>query len=115
MLEFFHKNQGKSMAFKNSMALRFARKKQVIVITGFLFFYASKIGVLVDIERKTTEHGLGFAFPWAKVRMARLLLENTQVNIDTGFDDYISQKQTEQSSLGEQIGDAFDIDVGFGI
>jgi uncharacterized membrane protein YjgN (DUF898 family) len=55
---------------------------------------------------------LGLAFPWAKVRMARLMLENTLVDTEVGFDAYISQKQDEQSSLGEQIGDAFDVDVG---
>ena len=58
---------------------------------------------------------LGLATPWAKVRMARVLLENTHVDTSTGLDSYISQKQDEQSSLGEQIGDAFDIDVGIGI
>lgn len=57
---------------------------------------------------------LGLAVPWATVRMARLLLENTQVDTQLGFDDYVTQKQQEQSSLGEQIGDAFDVDVGLG-
>jgi len=55
---------------------------------------------------------LGFATPWAKVRMAKLVLENTEVDTSEGFDDYLTQKQDEVSSLGEQIGDAFDIDVG---
>ncbi len=58
---------------------------------------------------------LGLATPWAKVRMARVLLENTHVDTSMGFDNYISQKQDEQSSLGEQIGDAFDVDVGIGL
>jgi uncharacterized membrane protein YjgN (DUF898 family) len=58
---------------------------------------------------------LGLATPWAKVRMARVLLENTHVDTSTGFDNYISQKQDEQSSLGEQLGDAFDVDVGIGL
>lgn len=58
---------------------------------------------------------LGLALPWAKVRMARLVLENTQVNTELGVDRYVTQQQEEQSSLGEQIGDAFDVDVGIGI
>ena len=57
---------------------------------------------------------LGLAYPWAKVRMTRLLLENTLVSTDEGFDSYVTQKQKEESSLGEQIGDAFDVDVGLG-
>ena len=57
---------------------------------------------------------VGFAYPWARVRTARIMLENTHVNSETGFDDYLTQKQNEASSLGEQIGDAFDVDVGLG-
>ncbi len=56
----------------------------------------------------------GLAYPWAKVRMARLMLENTLVDTEAGFYDYVTQKQKEESSLGEQIGDAFDVDVGLG-
>jgi len=58
---------------------------------------------------------LGFATPWATVRMMRLLLENTKVDTSVGFEDYVTQKQAEQSSLGDQIGDAFDVDIGLGI
>ncbi|MDM5263649.1 YjgN family protein [Sulfurovum sp. XTW-4] len=57
---------------------------------------------------------LGLAMPWAKVRVARVMLENTQVHTDAGFDQYMTQRQNEASSLGEQIGDAFDVDVGLG-
>ncbi len=57
---------------------------------------------------------LGLAMPWAKVRVARVMLENTQVHADEGLDLYMTQKQNESSSLGEQIGDAFDVDVGLG-
>ncbi len=57
---------------------------------------------------------LGLGMPWAKVRMARLFLENTQVDTSMGIDSYLTQRQGEQSSLGEQIGDAFDVDVGVG-
>ena len=58
---------------------------------------------------------LGLAIPWVRVRMARLLAENTLVDTSSGLNDYIAQQQVEQSSLGEQIGDAFDIDVGIDI
>ena len=54
----------------------------------------------------------GLAFPWAKVRVANLMLENTLVDTSIGFDEYLSQKQNEVSSIGDQIGEAFDIDVG---
>jgi uncharacterized membrane protein YjgN (DUF898 family) len=57
----------------------------------------------------------GFAYPWTKVRLAKLMVENSYVDVPDGFDEYMTQKQEKESSLGEQIGDAFDvqIDVGF--
>lgn len=58
---------------------------------------------------------IGLATPWAKVRVARLFLENTYVDAQEGFDEYITQQQQEQSSLGEQMGDAFDVDVGIAL
>ena len=58
---------------------------------------------------------VGLAMPWAKVRVAKVMLENTQVYANAGFDQYMTQKQNESSSLGEQIGDAFDVDVGLGL
>ena len=58
---------------------------------------------------------LGLALPWAKVRAARLVLENSSVDTDAGFDQYVTQQQARQSALGEQLGDAFDVDLGIGI
>ena len=57
---------------------------------------------------------LGLAIPWARVRLARVLAEHTEVDTGAGFDDYMSTRQEEQTSLGEQLGDAFDVDVGTG-
>jgi len=58
---------------------------------------------------------LGLAIPWASVRMARYVANHTQVDTSQGFSDYVSQRQSEQSSLGDQLGDAFDVDIGIGI
>ncbi|PHQ90003.1 MAG: hypothetical protein COB42_05810 [Sulfurimonas sp.] len=58
---------------------------------------------------------LGFATPWAKVRAARYIMTNTLIEAKDGLDVFITQKTEEESSLGEQIGDAFDVDVGIGI
>ena len=57
---------------------------------------------------------LGFASPWAKVRMARLMLENTLVDTSVGFDEYITQQQDNSGAIGEQIGEAFDVDMDVG-
>lgn len=57
---------------------------------------------------------LGLAHPWAAVRMARLMAENTQVSSTEDIDVYLTQQSKAQSALGEEIGEAFDVDVGIG-
>ncbi len=57
---------------------------------------------------------IGFAMPWAKVRMARLMLENTLVDTSSGFNEYLSQEQERGGAIGEQIGEAFDVDMDVG-
>jgi len=57
---------------------------------------------------------LGLAAPWAKVRMSRLMLENTLVDTSVGFDEYITQQQSNVGAIGEQIGEAFDVDMDIG-
>ncbi len=59
---------------------------------------------------------LGLGRPWAKVREARYLANNTWIDAtDTDIDSYLTQKQDEQSAIGEEIGDVFDVDVGIGL
>ena len=83
------------ISFKSTLS---ARSLAYIMVTNFLAIIFT----------------LGLAFPWAKVRLARLMLENTHVSANKGFDAFITQKEKESSSLGDQIGDAFDVDVGLG-
>jgi len=56
----------------------------------------------------------GLAMPWAKVRVARLMLENTLVDTSVGFNEYITQQENSVGALGEQIGEAFDVDMDVG-
>jgi len=58
---------------------------------------------------------LGLAIPWATVRLTRFVLQHTEIDTSVGLNDYITKQEEEQSSLGEQLGDAFDVDVGLGI
>jgi len=57
---------------------------------------------------------LGLGVPWARTRLARALVENTKVDTTIGFDNYVTRQTNQQSGLAEQIGDAFDVDVGVG-
>lgn len=54
---------------------------------------------------------LGLAYPWAKVRKAKLLLENTQVTFLGDPDALCDQLEQEQSAFGEEAAELFDIDI----
>ena len=86
----------KKISFQSTLS---ARDLAFISVTNFLVIIFS----------------LGLAIPWAKVRLSRYVLENTRVNTSLGFEEYVTQQEEKQASLGEQIGDAFDVDVGIGI
>lgn len=53
----------------------------------------------------------GLAYPWTKVRAHRYLTESITINAPDGFAGYVS-KHGKGGALGEELGDAFDIDVG---
>jgi len=55
---------------------------------------------------------LGLATPWAKVRTARYKLERTAV-ICSSLDNFVAKQEKERRALGEEIGEAFDVDIGF--
>ncbi len=54
---------------------------------------------------------LGFAYPWAKVRMSKLMLESIQYKGD--LNQLQGTKRQSSMAIGEEVGDAFDL--GFGI
>ena len=56
----------------------------------------------------------GMAYPWAKIRMTKLLVETTQVDAKEGIEHYLDMEQKRHSPLGEQLGDMFDIDFDIG-
>lgn len=54
---------------------------------------------------------LGMAYPWAKVRKAKLLASVTEVTIYSGALSLIDIAQNEQSSFAEEAANVFDIDI----
>jgi uncharacterized membrane protein YjgN (DUF898 family) len=55
---------------------------------------------------------VGFATPWAKVRMARYLALSTTVNVDGTLDDFIKGNESAVGSFGEAFGDIEGVDFG---
>ena len=57
---------------------------------------------------------LGLAYPWVAVRTARFMAANTYVNAKRTADHFISDQGHKVSAVGEEIGDAFDMDIAAG-
>ena len=55
---------------------------------------------------------LGLAIPWAMIRLARYRLSCITLVADESLDSFTDKAQEEQSALGEELGEVFDIAVG---
>ena len=49
---------------------------------------------------------------WAAVRLYRYSIENINIQAEEGFNDFISKQSGEEGPLGEELGDAFNADIG---
>lgn len=58
---------------------------------------------------------LGLAYPWAKVRMARLTANSLSFRSAGNLGDIVASQSKEKSAIGEELGQVYDVDVGFGI
>ena len=54
---------------------------------------------------------LGLMIPWAQIRMARYVAENTEFE-SRSLDNVFATEDTKQSAVGEEVGEAFDLDIG---
>ena len=71
---------------------------------GMLSIYLSNI-VAIALS-------FGLLVPWAQMRIFRYQLNHTWVDVSGGLDNVVAGQLTEVSSLGEEIGDVFDVDIG---
>lgn len=54
---------------------------------------------------------LGLLIPWAQIRLARYRAQHMTVHLADNWRDYVAAKDSQGSALGEEIGEAFDVDV----
>ena len=55
---------------------------------------------------------LGLLIPWATVRMQRYKMEHLSVDVQGRLADIVAVQTSEVSAMGEELGEAFDIDLG---
>ena len=57
---------------------------------------------------------LGMAYPWVAVRTARYMAAHTHINAKRTADHFVADQNSKVSAVGEEIGDAFDMDIASG-
>ncbi len=58
---------------------------------------------------------IGLAYPWAKVRMARLNANSLEFKDAGNLGTIAASEAKERSAFGEELGEIYDVDVGFGV
>jgi uncharacterized membrane protein YjgN (DUF898 family) len=90
-----------------------------LILDGVIYFDSSvKVGKLTSIlftNLLMMVFTLGLAYPWAKIRIIRYFVENTALSSSIDLNIFLNDKLTKESAIGEEIGDAFDIDVGIAL
>ncbi len=74
-------------------------------ITGMLWIYLTNLLILI--------FSLGLLTPWAQIRILKYQLRHTWIELAGRIDDVVAVQSATVSSIGEEIGDVFDIDIGF--
>jgi len=68
----------------------------------FFIYFTNILGIIVT---------LGLFIPWAKVRLARYRVESTRVETTDPLDEFTAAQASHTGALGDELGDAFGIDV----
>jgi len=58
---------------------------------------------------------LGLFYPWASVRLAKYYARRTHLIVQGSLDEYVAGEVEAVSALGEEIGEAFDVDMDIAI
>ncbi len=56
---------------------------------------------------------LGLAIPWATIRLQRYQFEHLSLSVHGDLDSIVAGQSDEVSAMGEELGEVFDIDIGW--
>jgi len=106
-----------SYSYFKSRQRRYILENTLINDRLFLFSDVNARGLIWIILSNTVllVITLGLGFPWAKVRYNKFLITKTDVSTRIDLNQFVTEQQQYQSSLGEQIADAFNLDLGLGL
>lgn len=77
---------------------------------------AREVGMLYLTNLLAIVFTLGLAIPWAKIRTARYQLERISLEVDeAGIQQIVAQRAADASAVGQEVGEAFEVEFDFGI
>ena len=91
----------------NSSTLGANRFESTLSVRSMVFILLSNVVAIVV--------SLGLLIPWAQIRLARYRAEQMTLHLEDNWRDYAASKDGHGSSLGEEIGQAFDVEVDFAL
>jgi uncharacterized membrane protein YjgN (DUF898 family) len=71
---------------------------------GMLWIYVTNL-IVIGLS-------IGLLTPWAQMRILKYQLDHTWLDVSGGIDAVVAVQSQSISSLGEEIGDVFDVDIG---
>lgn len=89
---------------QNTTLSKLVKFNSNLTIVGLLKLYAVNFLMVVFT--------LGIATPWVAIRNQRYFCEHTQVAMTPAIESVISKKVEEDSALGDETANAFDLDAG---
>lgn len=94
---------------KNNLIWNHARlgqhrfKSEMKVWPMFLIYLTNLFAIVFSI---------GLLIPWAEIRTTRYRLQHTKMLVAQSLDGYVAERLDEQNALGDQLSEAFDIEIG---
>lgn len=89
----------------NNLNLTGVRVKSQLTATYLMYLYVTNtLAMMIS---------LGLLMPWAKVRTARYRASVTSVDMTGDLSKFTAAEEEKQSALGEEMGEMFDMDLGF--
>lgn len=89
----------------NNISINGNKVKSKLKVSYLLYLYVTNTLAMML--------SLGLLMPWAKVRTAKYRASVTSVDVIENFSQFLTSEGENQSALGEEMGEMFDMDLGF--
>lgn len=91
-----------NLVYQNSAIAKHKLRGKISSVDLTLLYITNTIGIALT---------LGLFIPWAKVRTAKFLANNTGLQVYGDLNRFVATQSKYQDALGEELGEVFDLDI----